>query len=115
MEMSKSAATSLRIGASVRMPAWLAKRARKSTTDGDPRLRAADLSSRRDEIAMDGKKLTPEQSIERALSAVEPTVHQRCGKPNVGRSGDCAIPTCTRALARLSSRKVVVRPTRDGA
>jgi hypothetical protein len=85
METSKSAATSLRIGVSVRTPAWLANRARKSTTEVDPRLGTGDLASPRGEIAIDGNTLTLEGSVERARSAMESTARQGYGKPNKAR------------------------------
>src|SRR5688572_18770308 len=75
METLKSAATSLRIGASVRMPAWLANRARKSTTDGDPGLRTRNLASPRGEIRVDEETLTRQGWIESARSAMGLTEH----------------------------------------
>jgi len=82
IEMSKSAATSLRIGESVRTHAWLANRARKSTTEGDRRSGTSDLARRRGETAVDGKTLTLARLIEHARSARESTGGQGYGKPN---------------------------------
>ena len=84
IEIPNSEATSLRIGDMTRMPVWLAKSAKKSTTDGDARRDARRSDDESPGLGADAAVAILQRWTAHGGTAMGSTREWWCGEPNDG-------------------------------
>ena len=82
IETPKSSATSLRIGESTSTPAWLATKARKSTSDGDAKAPRSPPENACGELRTDSAAAMPQRLAASGRYRTTGCLCFRCGEPN---------------------------------